>query len=665
MKISSHIGALVALSTALGLALIGFLLEGTLQYLDADRGTAADTLDLKEVEGLGEALRFFSLTTDLALSAPSTYLAKEAGDQAEKLQVRLEGMRSLTLAGSFPLDQALISESTLAVSKLLGSIMHLEGEQEHRLREVGLLEKAVDEELVLLRERYERFLASMELERESRAEAALAQRGQLKVMSVVGGLLYIALVVLLWRWTSRTVIDPLQGLTREAERAEEGDHAITPLSGGPYEVRVLSRALSGLMNSLGQNQDVLEETVKARTDELVQANEDLLDEIVQRERAEEALKFNEEKKRDDHKMEALGRLAGGIAHDFNNLLTAIVGYSDLSLGRMSGDDPGRENLEQIRLAGDRATVLTRQLLLLSRKQVSKRVSISLGAVAFNMEKILQSMLGEKISLVLEVESELPAIEADRGQLEQVLMNLVLNARDAIVDFGTVLVRVGVEEDEEEGDRNVFLFVQDDGEGMSAEIKARMFEPYFSTKPADKGSGMGLSIVYGIIQQHDGHLRVESALGEGTTMRVFLPASEGAPVELEPVQRRVQESRGKRRILLVEDEEVVRSLASATLKFAGYEVAEASDGEDALGVFAERSAEFDLVITDVLMPKMGGRELMLAVAQSCPEMPVLYMSGHIADDELQEEISKDGVPFLPKPFKPSELTEKVIEVLGGR
>ena len=661
MKISSHIGALVALSTALGLALIGFLLQGTLQYLDADRGTAADTLDLKEVEGLGEALRFFSLTADLALSGPSTYLAEQAGAQAEKIQVRLEGMRSLTLAGSFPLDQALISESTLAVSKLLGSIMHLEGE--HRLREVGLLEEAVDEELVLLRERYGRFLANMELERESRAEAALVHRGQLKVMSVVGGLLYIALVVLLWRWTSRTVIDPLQGLTREAARAEEGDHAITPLSGGPYEVRVLSRALSGLMNSLGQNQDVLEETVKARTDELVQANEDLLDEIVQRERAEEALNFNEEKKRDDHKMEALGRLAGGIAHDFNNLLTAIVGYSDLSLGRMSWDDPGRENLEQIRLAGDRATVLTRQLLLLSRKQVSKRVSISLGAVAFNMEKILQSMLGEKISLVLEVESDFPAIEADRGQIEQVLMNLVLNARDAIVDFGTVLVRVGVEEEAE--DRNVFLFVQDDGEGMSAEIQARMFEPYFSTKPADKGSGMGLSIVYGIIQQHDGHLRVESTLGEGTTMHVFLPASDGTPVELEPEQRRVQESRGKRRILLVEDEEVVRSLASATLKFAGYEVAEASDGEDALGVFRERSAEFDLVITDVLMPKMGGRELMQAVAQSCPEMPVLYMSGYIADDELQEEITNDGVPFLPKPFKPSELTEKVIEVLGSR
>lgn len=663
MKISSHIGALVAVSTALGLALIAFLLQGTLQYRDADRGTAADTLDLKEVEGLGEALRFFSLTADLALSGPSTYLAKQAGAQAEKLQVRLEGMRSLPLAGSFPLDQALIGESTLAVSKLLGSIMHLEGE--HRLREVGLLEEVVDEELVLLRERYGRFLASVELERESRAEAALAHGGQLRVMSIIGGLLYIALVVLLWRWTSRTVIDPLEGLTREAARAEEGDQAITPLSDGPYEVRVLSRALSGLMNSLGQNQDVLEETVKARTDELLQANEDLLDEIVQRERAEEALKFNEEKKREDHKMEALGRLAGGIAHDFNNLLTAIVGYSDLSLGRMSGDDPGRENLEQIRLAGDRATVLTRQLLLLSRRQVSERVRISLGAVAFNMEKILQSMLGEKISLVLEVESELPAIEADRGQIEQVLMNLVLNARDAIVEFGTVKVQVGLEEDEEGGDRKVFLFVQDDGEGMSAEIKARMFEPYFSTKPADKGSGMGLSIVYGIIQQHDGHLRVESTLGEGTTMRVFLPASDGAPVELEPEQRRVQESRGKRRILLVEDEEVVRSLASATLKFAGYEVAEASDGEDALGVFAERSAEFDLVITDVLMPKMGGRELMQAVAQSCPEMPVLYMSGHIADDELQEEIIKDGVPFLPKPFKPSELTEKVIEVLGSQ
>jgi CheY-like chemotaxis protein len=277
------------------------------------------------------------------------------------------------------------------------------------------------------------------------------------------------------------------------------------------------------------------------------------------------------------------------------------------------------------------------------------------------------MLGEKISLSLEIEPDLPAIEAEQGQVEQVLVNLIVNSRDAIDGFGNVKIRImagGGPSDDEQGEQYVHLFVQDDGEGMEKETQARMFEPYFSTKPSDKGTGLGLSIVYGILQQSGGHVQVESAPGEGTTMKLFFPASDNVPVNLEPEKEVDLELQGKKRILLVEDEDVVRSLASATLQYAGYEVIEASDGADAVEIFTGHSGEFDLVVTDVVMPKMGGREFMQTVASSHPEMKVLYMSGHIADEELQNEIVRDGVPFLSKPFKPSELTKKILEVLDG-
>ena len=499
--------------------------------------------------------------------------------------------------------------------------------------------------------------------RARREDLVTSKRERLFFQGGVGALLYVCLIILLWRWTAKTVIDPLKELTAEASKAEEGQAEMASLSGGPREVRVLSRTISGLVQSLGQHQEVLEKTVKKRTQELVRANEDLLEEIVQRERAEDALRLHEEKKREDHKMEALGRLAGGVAHDFNNLLTAIVGYSDLSLSRMEPEDPEYESLEQIRLAGDRASVLTRQLLLLGRKQIAAPVSLSLGTVATNMEKILQSMLGEKVTLSLEVEPGLPAIKAEQGQLEQVLVNLTVNARDAIDGFGTVKIQIGAERAAEDGEQFVHIIVQDDGSGMDQETQARMFEPYFSTKPLDKGTGLGLSIVYGVIQQNNGSVEVRSSAGEGTTMKILFPSTDEPPLNQEPSKKSPPTSKEKKKILLVEDEEVVRGLASLTLRFAGYEVTEASDGEDALQLFKEQGGEFDLVITDVVMPRMGGRDLMKAVASSHPEMKVLYMSGYIADEELQSEITKDDVPYLPKPFKPSELTQKAADLFG--
>jgi signal transduction histidine kinase len=661
VKISSHIVILLSVSTALGLGLLLFLFQGAAQVLDEETQAAADTVDLKEVEWLEESLLFYIKIAELSLSGPHTSLTEQTGELAEEIQSRLKEMDSLPLAGLFDKERALIGESTATVARMLSGVTHIEGVD--RMKETGALEEEVAAELALLRSRANELVKEVDVARAQRMEFATANRERLILQAWTGALLYICLVILLWRWTSKTVIDPLGQLTAEAAMAEQGQEEMTPLSAGPTEVRVLSRTISGLVQSHGQHQDVLGETVKKRTQELVRANEDLLEEIVQRERAEDALKEHEEKKREDHKMEALGRLAGGVAHDFNNLLTAIVGYSDLSLSRMSPDDPEYESLEQIRLAGDRASVLTRQLLLLGRKQIAVPVSLSLGVVATNMEKILQSMLGEKVSLSLEVEAGLPAIKAEQGQLEQVLVNLTVNARDAIEGFGTVKIRIGAEESVESGEELVHIIVQDDGSGMDEATQARMFEPYFSTKSLDKRTGLGLSIVYGIVQQNNGSMEVQSELDEGTTMKILLPTTDELPSNQESSKESPQASQDKKKILLVEDEEVVRGLASSTLRFAGYEVTEATDGEDAKQIFNEQDGEFDLVITDVVMPRMGGRDFMRSVSSSHPEMKVLYMSGHIADEELQLEITKDDVPFLPKPFKPSELTQKVTELFG--
>lgn len=661
MKITSHIGALLVTSTVLGVALVGGVYSAFSELQEVDRGTFEWDLQKKEIEALEDNLKFFFLITDLG---QSSYLEKSADDLQDQIKEHVDRIG----VGSGGFMSAQLAKITECTETILGSVRRIAILQnaenpEANGRVIAEIELENDEEINMLMEEFELIKLGVNKNHSEYAARATVLRSRFLVLLISGGLLYICLLTLLWRWTSKTVIDPVKELTREAEKAEDGDQEIKPLSGGPYEVKVLGRAISGLVHSLGQHQEVLEETVKTRTQELVRANEDLLEEIVQRERAEDALRLHDEKKRDDHKMEALGRLAGGVAHDFNNLLTAIVGYSDLSINRMDEEDPEIESLKQIRLAGERASVLTRQLLLLGRKQVLDQVYLSLGVVAINMQKILQSMLGEKVSLVMEIEPDLPSIHADQGQLEQVLMNLAVNARDAIDGFGTVKVTIGAGEREIDGIRQVHLYVEDDGQGMNKETKAKMFEPYFSTKPLEKGTGLGLSIVYGIIQQNEGQIEVVSSLNKGTTMRLFFAASDVLPTNLPSTKREQIQAVDQKRILLVEDEEVVRGLALSTLEFAGYEVTQASDGVEAVALFKAHSGEFDLVVTDVVMPRMGGREFVQQISKEKPDVKVLYISGHIADDEVQAEINKNGVPFLPKPFKPSELVSRVLEVLA--
>ena len=665
MKVASHIGVLLAVSTTLGLGLYGALFAGFDGLRDAEQASTSDSLEFTELESVEESLRVFSLVADLSLM--HTHLAQQALAQSELIRERLDRMGEMPLAGQLSHDRALISESAATVSSMLESYAETKGGSEEEMERVEI---EMDKELGLLRVRCDSFVANMKEGQFKNAQVADRRRSSLFLMGGLGFLLYACLVVLLWRWTAKTVIDPLKELTGEAEKAEDGDQEISPLSAGPYEVRVLGRAISGLVHSLSQHQDVLETTVKTRTQELVRANEDLLEEIVQRERAEEALKEHEEKKqeeqrkrREDHKMEALGRLAGGVAHDFNNLLTAIIGYSDLSINRMEENDPELESLKQIRLAGERASVLTRQLLLLGRKQILNQANLSLGVVASNMQKILQSMLGEKVALTLEVEPELPAVYADHGHLEQVLMNLTVIARESIEGYGTVKIKIGSGLREIDGVPQVHLFVEDDGVGMDAETQARMFEPYFSTKPVEKGTGLGLSIVYGIIQQNGGLIEVVTSPGKGTSMQLFFAATDELAVIPSLEESQQLQAADQKRILLVEDEDVVRGLVSSTLKFAGYLVTEASNGVEAVKIFEERPDEFDLVVTDVVMPLMGGRELVQAIVKLQPEMKALYLSGHIADEELQAEITKNELPFLPKPFKPSELIARVFEVIN--
>ena len=661
MKITSHIGALLATSTILGVTLIAGVYTAFNELQDVNEGMFALELRQRDIASLEDNLQFFILITDLG---QSSYLE----NSADELQGRIEGHVDRIGATSSDVIAAQLAKITECTEAILDSV-----------RRIGILERAKDpvsngtaiakieqendEEVNRLMEGFEMIKTEVNGDYARYAKRAELLRSQFMALLVSAGFLYLFLTTLLWRWTAKTVIDPVMELTREAEKAESGDREIEPLSDGPDEVKVLGRAISGLVHSLGQHQETLRETVQIRTQELVLANEDLLEEIVQRERAEDALLSSLEKKRHDHKMEALGRLAGGVAHDFNNLLTAIIGYSDLSITRMDEDNPEIESLKEIRLAGERASVLTRQLLLLGRKQILDQVYLSLGDVAIGMQKILQSILGENVSLVMEIEPDLPSIRADRGQLEQVLMNLVVNARDAIVGDGTIKVKIGTGDQEVDGAKQVHLYVEDDGQGMDQETQARIFEPYFSTKPPEKGTGLGLSIVYGIVQQNGGQVEVVSHPGKGTTMRLLFTASDVTTTNMPSTNGERIPAGNQKKILLVEDEDAVRGLAATALEHAGCEVFQASDGVEAVALFKAHSGDFDLVVTDVVMPRMGGRELVHHIHEEKPYLKVLYISGHIADDEVHNEISKNGVPFLSKPFKTSELLSSVLKVIG--
>jgi PAS domain S-box-containing protein len=399
----------------------------------------------------------------------------------------------------------------------------------------------------------------------------------------------------------------------------------------------------------------------------------LMIDVTERKKAEEALRISEEQLRQSQKMEAIGRLAGGIAHDFNNLLTAITGYGELLLRGLGEDNPLRREATEISKAAKRAADLTGQLLAFSRQQVLQPKVIDLNEVVRDLESMLRRLIGEHIHFETRLGGDVGAVKADPGQLHQVLLNLVVNARDAMSEGGTLAIETSdVDLDEEQAatlpglraGSFVMLAVADTGTGMDEETKARLFEPFFTTKEQGRGTGLGLSTVYGIIRQSDGHISVESRPGIGTTFRILLPRIERDQLEV-PCAERVEvpeASPGTERILLVEDDEAVRDLAREVLEMNGYDVVEASNGMQALELFEADPSTIDLVVTDLVMPEMGGRDLAQKLGEQTPGLPILYLSGYTDSAVLQQGMLDPGSTFLQKPFTPAELAHKVREAL---
>jgi PAS domain S-box-containing protein len=370
------------------------------------------------------------------------------------------------------------------------------------------------------------------------------------------------------------------------------------------------------------------------------------------------------------KMEAIGRLAGGIAHDFNNLLTVITSYSELLFHDLQPDDPRRDDVDQVRKAADGAAALTRQLLAFSRQQVLEPKVIDLNSVVDNLKKILQRVIGEDVELTTVLEPELRAVKADVSQIEQILMNLAVNARDAMPTGGKLTIETtNVDYDPDRQPRSdgsqrfVMLAVTDTGTGMDEATKAKIFEPFFTTKQPGKGTGLGLATVYAIVTQAGGFIWVYSELGHGTSFKIYLPQVDA--VATTAAVAHVDLPRGTETVLLVEDAAAVRAAAKQVLERQGYRVLEASGGEDALHLAARHQGSIDLVLTDVVMPRVGGRELAERLLAVRPDTRVLYMSGYTDDSVVRHGILEGGVAYLQKPFSPEGLARKVREVLDGR
>jgi PAS domain S-box-containing protein len=393
--------------------------------------------------------------------------------------------------------------------------------------------------------------------------------------------------------------------------------------------------------------------------------------ITERKRAEEEMKSLQEQLRQSQKMEAIGRLAGGIAHDFNNLLTVIKGYSQLSLIELKEDTPLKGNIEHIHTATDRAADLVRQLLAFSRRQILEMKVWDLNTILTNLQNMLRRLIGEDIELTTVLAEDLGRVKTDLGWIEQAIMNLVVNARDAMpsggkltIETGNVVLdeayvsgRVGVKPG-----RFVMLSVSDTGVGMTPEVRERLFEPFFSTKEKDKGTGLGLSTVYGIVKQTDGDIWVYSEPGKGSTFKIYLPRVD-EPLE-QPRERVPADKllRGSETILLVEDEEDLRKLALLILERQGYEVLAARDGDEALLICEQHKDPIHLLLTDVVMPRMSGHELAKRLESSHPEAKVLYMSGYTDNAIVLHGVLVEGVNYIQKPFTVNALTKKVREVL---
>jgi signal transduction histidine kinase/ActR/RegA family two-component response regulator len=429
----------------------------------------------------------------------------------------------------------------------------------------------------------------------------------------------------------------------------------------PVEVRTLHQSLERLMASIATKQLEL----RQRTTELTAANAVLTDEIRERQRVERDLRERDEQLRQSQKLEAVGTLAGGIAHDFNNLLTAVSGFTQLALMDVDPKSPLASDLREVVRAADRAGHLTKQLLAFSRKQVLQPTVLDVSDVVNGVAPMLERLLGEQVTLRLALHDGVARVMADRGQLEQVLMNLAINARDAMPHGGVLTISVSSAwEDRRTGvpvDRRVVIAVSDTGTGIPEAIRDRIFEPFFTTKETGKGTGLGLSTVYGIVRQSGGTIHLDSKVGVGTTFSIALPAvSESAKTEDQSIGV-TDLPRGSETILLAEDDPAVRAFARRTLEELGYTVLPAVDGVEAMKLAV--SARVDLILSDIVMPRMSGPQLVQRFLAEYPAPVVIFMSGY-ADEALLAEGRHLAAALMRKPFAPATLAQTVRDALDA-
>jgi CheY-like chemotaxis protein len=370
-------------------------------------------------------------------------------------------------------------------------------------------------------------------------------------------------------------------------------------------------------------------------------------------------------------MESIGRLAGGVAHDFNNMLSAILGHAELAMMQVISSEPVLDHLKAIKKASLRSADLVRQLLAFARKQTVSPKVLDLNDTVAGMYKMLKRLIGEDIEFRATLDPAAGSIKADPGQIEQVIMNLAVNARDAMPNGGKITVTTTcLTLDETTGKalpglqpgQYVMLAIADTGTGMTDEVKAHIFEPFFTTKPPGKGTGLGLATCFGIVQQSSGHIEVESKLGQGTTFKLYLPQ---VPDAVEPARAGnlvAPAPGGTETVLLVEDEAIVRELAVATLREVGYSVIEAGNGEEALRLARQHNGEIGLVLTDVVMPVMGGKELAETLRAAHPDTKVLFTSGYSEEVIGDQGVLRPGIAFLQKPYLAATLARRVREVL---
>lgn len=379
----------------------------------------------------------------------------------------------------------------------------------------------------------------------------------------------------------------------------------------------------------------------------------------------------EERVQQAQKLEAIGRLAGGVAHDFNNLLTAILGYAELLLHGLPAGDPTREGLEEIKRAAERAANLTQQLLAFGRKQMLQPTVVDLNALVAETEKMLRRLIPEDIEIRLELDPETRPVRADPTQTQQVLVNLVLNARDAMPRGGTITISTGNDQLTRSRVRHMsdvpaghyaVLTVSDTGCGMDAATLARVFEPFFTTKGQGKGTGLGLATAYGIVKQSGGHIEVESEPGQGATFRVLLPVAEEGFPTVDVTQELTRTPVGTETVLLAEDEAAVRSLLRRTLEQKGYVVLEAANGKEALQLCRQHDGPIHVLITDVVMPHLNGPDLAKQVQLLHPDVRVIFLSGYADSAVLQRGLDQSQAVFVPKPFRPESLIRQMRELL---